>query len=136
MSKEYVDIKDENLLKAINKALKKSEWFSKVTKEEIESLTELHINYYEEVKDISGLEYAANLKHFTLRGCGIEDISLIKNLINLRELNLGDNKIKNISSLSNLNNLVSLTLDRNDISDISPLKDLKNLNKLDIEKTK
>ncbi len=106
--------------------------------------------YSGEISDLTGLEYAANLRILNLTRNQISDISPISGLTNLQRLYLSDNQISDISPLSGLTNLqhtnlsnnqignnlsplsglvnlIDLGLQGNQISDISPLSELKNL---------
>ena len=64
---EVIYIKDKNLQKLINRALDKGDTLKEITKEEIESLMKLEI-FNSDVKDISGLEHAINLKDLSALG--------------------------------------------------------------------
>jgi len=105
--------------------------------------------------DLSGLEYAINLRHLFLRYDSIEDIGVLSNLTNLKELWLEGNHVRSLWPLRSLVNLETLILwdcgirnlsflsfhsdltglreldiGNNSISDISPLADLTNLSYL------
>lgn len=84
------------------------------------------------IQDLTGLEYAANLKHLILDRNQISDISVLEGLTNLTHLSLGHNNISNVSPLRGLTNLTHLTIGRNQISDLSPLKELVNLKLLSL----
>ncbi len=94
-------------------------------------LNKLVIGYQSEF-DISGIEYATNLKELSLLNDGISDISGIKNLTNLETLALGWNEIEDVSALSSITSLNSLGLWGNNISDISSLSSLTGLSYFDI----
>ena len=85
------------------------------------------------VNDVTGLEFATNLRKLWLDGNRVTDISALSGLSYLRYLNLDRNNITNVSTLipglSGLNDL-ELHLSRNSISDISPMVGLINLRKL------
>ena len=104
---EIVDIPDENLKRAINIQLGKSE-DSNLTKGELKLITSLDISN-SNIKSLKGLEY-----------CG-----------NLISLNISHNNIIDISPLENLSNIVDLNLSYNQITDITPLKEFKNLISID-----
>ncbi|MDE0088398.1 MAG: leucine-rich repeat domain-containing protein [Candidatus Poribacteria bacterium] len=72
-------------------------------------------------------EYMRNLDIFIAEGRGISDLTGLEFAINLRELNLGYNSITDLRPLANLINLGELGLPGNRISDISPLAGLPNL---------
>ena len=159
---DVVDIKDKNLLKAINNQLGRGEVLDSVTITDIESLTILNAQE-RNISSIEGLEYAVNLRELNLGSnklvnisslCSltkltklylhdnqISDISSLSNLINLTELYIGysgknGNNVENISSLSNLINLKKLNIEKNKISDISSLSNLTNLTYLNIDSNK
>ncbi len=68
-----------------------------------------------------------DLDIFIAEGRGIYDLTGLEFAINLRELNLGDNSIADLRPLANLRHLEDLVLPENNISDISPLAGLPNL---------
>jgi len=80
--------------------------------------------------DLTGVEYARNLKFLDLRENQIVDVSPISGLVDLTDLYLNSNKIGDISPLSGLTNLAALFLRYNQISDITPLSPLINLRTL------
>ena len=73
-----------------------------------------------------------HLDIFIAEGRGISDLTGLEFAINLRELNLGDNSITDVRPLANLTHLEELALPENRISDISPLSELPNLLQLRI----
>jgi len=85
------------------------------------------------VHDLTGLEFAINLRRLWLDRNHITDVSAISELPHLKYLNLDENNITDVSTLvpglSRLNNL-ELHLNRNAISDISSISELTNLSKL------
>lgn len=101
---EEVDIPDRVLRKAINKALGRyDELDHPITQSELGSLTGLAYYSWQEddskISNLTGLEYATNLK----------------------SLFLSDNQISNLEPLANLTNLTDLFLSGNQISDFSPV---------------
>ena len=68
-----------------------------------------------------------DLDIFIAEGRWISDLTGLEFAINLRELNLGDNSIADLRPLANLKHLEDLVLPENSISDISPLAGLPNL---------
>ena len=79
-----------------------------LTEGEMKNILDLNVftDYGDEtIKDLTGLEYA----------------------VNLRNLSLSENNISSLEPLSNLTNLLTLYLNGNDISDIEALKNIKNL---------
>ncbi len=79
------------------------------------------------IVDLTGLEYAVNLRWLKLTWNQITNISALSGLTNLKVLDLGGNQIYDISALSGLTNLEYLILHNNQISDISALSGLTNL---------
>ena len=126
---DVVDIKDNNLLKAINNQLGRGEVLSNVTVADMESLTILKAQE-RNISSIEGLEYAVNLREINLGSNKLINISSLSNLTNLKELHLSNNQISDISVLSNLTNLKYLHLGKNRISDMSVLENLTNLTNL------
>ncbi len=88
------------------------------------------------VTDLTGLEYATQLRTLSLTGENISDISPLAELTELRELELEGNQISDISPLAELTELRELELGgdefsgRNEISDITPLAQLTQLTQL------
>ena len=124
-SSEGVTIPDANLRSAIEAALGKTSG-TPTTEAEIETLTYLSAGNTG-IRDLTGLEYATNLKNLWLRNNNITDISALAGLTNLTELALWGNNITDISALSGLTNLTDLSLNDNNITDISALSGLTNL---------
>ena len=110
------------------------------------------------ISDLTGLEFATNLRELdlrdnpitdlrpltnltTLKGLYLSDIfpstppldlRPLANLINLEDLTLENSKVSDISPLARLKKLEILHLSHNDISDLRPLAGLKELRKLRI----
>ena len=147
-----MDIPDPNLESAIREVLNLPDEIS-LTQPEMLRLTWLQA-LDSGITDLTGLEYATNLKKleldhnpitdispiaylthlwgFSFWGCEIIDLNPIQNLENLTFIILSNNNILDISPLSRLTGLTFLALDHNSISDFSPLTNLINLEKLDI----
>ena len=85
-----------------------------------------------DISDLTGLEYAENLRSFACAHSQIRDLSPLSGLSNLEDLALNTNQISDLSPLSGLSNLRSLNIHDNDISDLSPLAGLSNLSMLDL----
>lgn len=139
---QEVNIPNEYLKKLINVTLNKEET-SPVTKQEMESLTELNTQdiplidstvktHTHGISDLTGLEYAVNLEKLYLQMNEISDLTPISGLTKLKELNLHRNELVDISPLSKLKNLEELDIYNNKIQDISPLSRLTNLTFLDM----
>ena len=80
--------------------------------------------------DLTGLEYAYNLKTLFLQNNHITDLKPLENLKNLEKLNLESNQIEELTPLVNLGNLINLNLKGNQIKDLTPLANLGNLKEL------
>ena len=87
---------------------------------------------WDNIKDLTGLEFAINLTSLDLYYNDITDLSPLAGLTNLTSLNLYYNDITDISPVAGLTNLETLNLKDNDITDISPLAGLTNLRWLDL----
>ena len=135
---DIVNIRDKNLLKAINNQLRRGEVLDNVTIADMESLTILNAQE-RNISSIEGLEYAVNLRELNLGSNKLVNISLLRSLTNLTKLYLYDNQISDVSPLSNLTSLTELYIgysgkNGNNIRNISSLSNLINLRKLNIEK--
>ena len=85
------------------------------------------------IRNLSGIEFATNLKELELGRNQISDVTPLRNLTSLTHLSLGINRISNISALKSLTNLTHLSLIYNRISDISVLNNLTELRELDLD---
>ncbi|MBN2180773.1 MAG: leucine-rich repeat domain-containing protein [Sedimentisphaerales bacterium] len=86
------------------------------------------------VCDLTGLQYATNLKELLLSmNFAIGDLSPLSGLRKLTRLDLEYNGIINITLLSGLTDLKSLYLGNNSIQEIGPLEGLANLQILSLE---
>ena len=130
---QTVNIPDENLRAAIEKALGKAAG-STITAEEMARLTRLAAGNME-IRDLTGLEAATNLEVLALARNLISDIPQLTNLIRLRNLDLENNTISDLSPLTQLISLDNLDIHHNVISDLSPLAGLINLRTLNISET-
>lgn len=139
---QEVDVPNEYLKKLINVTLNKEET-APITKQEMESLTELNTQdiplidsavktHTHGISDLTGLEYAVNLEKLYLQMNEITDLTPISGLTKLKELNVHRNELVDISPLSKLSNLEELDVYNNKIQDISPLRGLTNLTFLDM----
>jgi RNA polymerase sigma factor (sigma-70 family) len=81
--------------------------------------------------DLTGLEFATNLRELDLRDNPITDLRPLTNLTTLKALYLSDifpnTPTLDLRPLANLINLEDLTLENSKVSDISPLARLKKL---------
>ena len=123
---QTVHIPDPNLRAAISEELDGAP----ITRETMLQLTELDARE-RGITDISGLEYAHNLKSLTLVYNNISDLTPISAL-RLNDLWLWDNLVADLSPLANMTTLTHLDLGFNRISDISPLEKLTRLKWLEL----
>jgi len=126
---EAVTFADPNLEGVIREAIDKPT--GDIYPEDLEGLTELHA-VGRIISDLTGLEYATNLRSLGLAGNQISDISPLANLTELTFLDIMANQISDISPLAGLSNLERLDLSGNEISDIAPLERLTGLQELDL----
>ena len=120
-----VRIPDPNLRAAIAEALGKSP-NAPITVEEMGRLDGLYNNDYG-IQDLTGLQFATNLRRVHLGLNQISDLSPIAGLINLTNLDISQNEISDLSPLAGLINLTNLHISDNPFSDISPIAGLINL---------
>ena len=145
-AKEPVHIPDANLRRVIEHELEKP-YNAKITRADMRNLTKLSSRTTivqadgqvksvdlapEPIQNLTGLEFAENLRILRIYGYQISDISVLKDLTNLRVLNLRFNNISDVSALAGLTNLTFLSLRFNNISDVSALSGLTKLEYLDI----
>ena len=125
ISDEPVNIPDPNLRRAIASELGKNE-NDPISQKEMLTLAILN-SRDSQIADLTGLEFARNLRELSLKYNVISDLSPLKDLVKLRWLNLSYNVISDLSPLKDLVKLSQLNIDGNSISDLSPLKDLVKL---------
>ena len=82
------------------------------------------------ISDLTGMEFAINLREANFGDNSITDLRPLANLIHLEELGLPENRISDISPLAGLPNLLQLIISLNPISDLSPLAGLPKFRKL------
>jgi len=102
------------------------------TEQEMQDLPDV-IATERSISDLTGIEYAMNLRVLNLEDNQISDISALSGLTGLVFLNLHGNQISDISVLSGLTNLMQLKLDGNQVSDVSPLQYMTNLTLLRLQ---
>jgi len=97
------------------------------------ALTSLSASYLG-IADLTGLEYATNLRSASLYGNRITDVNALKHLTQLTELDLSGNQITDIKPLAGLTHLRFLGFYENHyIADITPLAGLTELTYLSLE---
>ena len=79
------------------------------------------------ISDLTGLEYATDLKGLELWGNNISGLSALSSLTDLITLDLSFNSIWDLSPLMGLTDLTVLVLEDNSIDDLSPLSGLTQL---------
>ena len=127
-----VDIPDPNLEPAIRQELELSSEFP-ITQEDMLRLRKLHAEQ-RGITNLTGLEYATNLKDLRLTFNQIVNFSPLSGLINLELLSLSSNPIVDISPLSNLIHLEALYLSAINLTDITVLSNLTQLKVLDLQR--
>ena len=128
-----VDIPDPNLRAALETALRVSPG-TPIVSSEMETLIRLEARDTN-IRNLTGLEHATNLKDLRLDRNAISDISVLAGLTNLTGLGLDENSISDISALAGLTNLTNLLIGGNNISNISVLAELTNLGGLSLYNT-
>ena len=120
---EVVSIPDANLAAVVRETLglAPGDAISQLDMLKLESLEATG----RQITDLTGLEYAVNLKVLLLGDNQISDITPLAESTIIEWLELYNNNISDISPLAGLTNLTSLNLDVNSVSDISPLAGLR-----------
>ncbi len=126
-AEEPVNFVDPNLKAAVEDAL----WILDPTPTDMLGLASLSAGTLG-ITDLTGLEYATNLRDCFLRLNGIADIGPLAGLTNLESLILHRNEISDLCPLSGLTRLRVLNLDYNHVSDISFLVNLTKLSELSL----
>ena len=126
-----VHFPDSNLRTAVAEVLGKSA-NAPITAEEMKGLGRLDA-YSRGIRDLTGLQFAANLNWLDVRENQISDLSPIAGLITLRTLRLDDNAISDLAPVKGLRELIGLEFNRNSVSDLSPVWGLSNLEFLAIK---
>ena len=142
---ELVNINDEYLRKAVNKALGRDEnSLDKITAKDMENITKidsgflaLHTDEKGEprrgIQSLEGLEYAKNLKTLKVSMNSITDLTPIKDLTNLEFLEVFRNEISDLTPLKNLKNLEHLDIYNNKgIVNLEPISKLNKINFIDM----
>ena len=120
-----VHIPDPNLRDATAEALGKSP-NAPITVEDMAKLTRLDVRN-RDIRDLTGLQFATNLRLLNLNDNQVSDLSPIAGLINLRDLWIHDNLLSDISPVRGLTNLNHLEFHDTLVSDLSPVAGLVNL---------
>ena len=126
-----VQIPDPNLRAVIADELDKSP-NAPITVEEMKRLRNLDARG---IRDLTGLQFATNLRRINISHNQVSDISPVAGLIGLRELWITDNPVSDISPVRGLTKLTHLGFGRCQVSDISPVRGLTNLVRLASDQT-
>ena len=122
-SAQIVEIPDSNLKRAIQEAL---DMANDITVTDMLQLTELEVRQ-KQIADLTGLEYATNLRRLILPHNNISNLNPLSELFQLDHLGLWVNPISDLSPLSSLAQLRGLDLAGCHILDITPLANLTGL---------
>ena len=128
----HVHIPDPNLRTFIAAELGKRP-NTPITAEEMKRLTNLDLckgGCEKGIQDLTGVQFATNLRRINISHNQVSDISPVAGLIELRELWLTDNPVSDISAVRGLTNLTHLGFERCQVSDISPVRGLISLTHL------
>ncbi len=105
----------------------------KLSKAEMEGIYYLSLNEGENnIRDLTGLEYATNLYDLQIIDLWVTDFGVLKNLPSLQNLYISSRDLTDISSLEEVTNATSLNLYTENLQDITPLAKLTNLQSLDL----
>ena len=128
LASSEIEMPDPNLERTIRERLELSSDFP-ITQLEMLRLTTFAAEV-SQVENITGLEYARNLKRLYLRNNPIEDLTPIANLTKLEVLHLLGVPITDLSPIQDLTELRVLHLSHCGITDLSPLSNLTALETL------
>ena len=125
ISAQVVNLPDPNLESAIREELSLPDEIP-LTQQEMSRLTRLEAGE-NEIKDLTGLEHATNLKRIAVHQNDISDLKLLADLTQLERLSLWGNPISDLSPIADLVQLERLDLGGCQVSDITPLANLTQL---------
>ena len=130
---EAVYIPDVNLRAVIEEALGKASG-APITAEEMATLVNLRTAHSKGISDLTGIEFATNLRNLDIGSNSISDLSPLAGLMNLGSINISNNGISDLSPLEGLKSLENFLSWNNPFSDLSPLVKLTqmSLQKIDI----
>ncbi|MHC4545861.1 MAG: leucine-rich repeat domain-containing protein [Planctomycetota bacterium] len=120
---------------ALERAVEKQLGIPNPTVSDMLKLEKLEV-YEKGVRDLTGLEYATNLKKLYLLKNQIHDMSPLSALRNLTHLALNENQVSDISVVSGLTNLETLCLSSNEIANINPVAGLHKLTTLYLDENR
>ncbi len=131
---ESVHIPDANLRAIISETLGKAPGDT-ITMADMTTLERLDANNMD-ISDLTGLEFATNLRWLAFSNNTVSDLSPIAGLTNLTFLWFeGTRQVADLSPLTGLINLEKLHFSSNSVSDLSPIKGLTNLTALEFNWT-
>ncbi len=125
-----VHFPDSNLRAAVAEALGKSA-NTPITAEEMKTLSKIKPSN-RDIRDLTGLQFATNLRELLVTDNQISDLSPIAGLIEMYELRISNNPVSDLSPLNGLRNLSRLDAFRTQISDLSPIAGLTRLRELQL----
>ena len=127
---EVISIPDPNLASAVRQdlGLSRSE---DITKHGMLALLRLNIPD-RQITDLTGLEYAINIRSLNLSNNQIQNITPLRQLTKLTGLDISTNPINDITSLAEVKNLTALNCRGTNIGNITPLARLTRLNTLNL----
>ena len=128
LASNNVEIPDPNLKRAVRERLALPDEVP-ITQLEMLRLEKLSAKDAQ-IENITGLEYAINLKSLVLSVNNIQDITPLTNLVDLKFLILRNNPIADLSPLANLTKLTYLNLSSVIMEDLTPLSNLTELRDL------
>ena len=126
---QIVEIPDPNLRKAITEKLQLPAE-APITLQEMLRLNDHLAASQSQITDLTGLQYATNLRELWMWGNPINDLTPISNLTELRKLDLAGCQVSDLTPLGNLIQLQLLNIGWNKVTDISILANLINLERL------
>ena len=130
LTPEVVSIPDANLAAVVRETLGLD------TGDDVTQLDMLRLRHLEaparQIRDLTGLEHAVNLKGLSLTENQIRDITPLAESTIMEVSDLHTNSISDLSPLAGMTNLSYLNLNDNSVSDLSPLEGLTFLGNLEL----
>jgi hypothetical protein len=125
-AEEPVHFADPGLQAAVEEAL----WLPDPTPSDMLDLTYLDASH-RLISNLTGLEYATNLRKLNVKGNNIYGISVVAGMTELEELVVNNNHIGDLSPVAGLTKLKNLDVhDQHAVTSVSPLAGLVNLERL------
>jgi len=87
---------------------------------------------WQNVGDLSALQYCVNLEGLVIEGSQVSDLSPLGKLTKIRGIKISNSQISDLTPLEGLQTLTYLELQGNQITDISVLRSLGNLERVDL----